>query len=152
VDRTPGDLHRDARAGPDAAEHRGTGAVRTGAIDQDEPGSGPSAGRPFDRTTARRSPPRSHVRIVDFEDAGQSDLAVELANLVEHIASRDNGNRWTAFLERFPVDPGRLRAARCLFAAFWLTLLRPGGVSADRNPPGTAELQAERVLGLLDSI
>jgi aminoglycoside phosphotransferase (APT) family kinase protein len=88
-----------------------------------------------------------HVRIIDFEDAGQSDLACELANLVEHVASR--GNEWTAFLERFAVKADRLRAARCLFATFWLTLLRPGGASAHRNPAGTAELQAERVLSLL---
>ena len=86
------------------------------------------------------------VRIIDFEDAGQSDLAIELANLVEHIASRDN--EWTAFLEYFPVNSDRLRTARCLWAMFWLTLLRPGGTS-HRNPPGTAELQAKRVLDLL---
>jgi len=89
------------------------------------------------------------VRIVDFEDAGRSDLAFELANLVEHIASRDT--EWTGFLEGFQVEPARLRAARCLWAAFWLTLLRPGEVAAHRNPAGTAELQAERVLGLLEA-
>jgi Ser/Thr protein kinase RdoA (MazF antagonist) len=89
------------------------------------------------------------IRIVDFEDAGQSDLAIELANLVEHIASR--GNEWAAFLERFPVNAERLRTARRLFATFWLTLLRPGGASAHRNLPGTAELQSERVLDLLES-
>lgn len=90
------------------------------------------------------------VRIIDFEDAGHSDLAVELANLVEHIASRDND--WTTFLERFPVDPDRLRAARCLHSMFWLTLLRPGGVAAHRNPAGTGERQAERVLDLLSCV
>lgn len=90
------------------------------------------------------------VRIIDFEDAGHSDLAVELANLVEHIASRDND--WTAFLDHFPVDPDRLRAARCLHSMFWLTLLRPGGVAAHRNPPGTGERQAERVLDLLSCV
>lgn len=87
------------------------------------------------------------VRIIDFEDAGRSDLAVELANLVEHLASR--GTEWGSFLERYPVDAERLRTARRLFAAFWLTLVRPGGPAAHRNPPGTGELQAERLLGLL---
>jgi hypothetical protein len=87
------------------------------------------------------------VRIIDFEDAGRSDLALELANLVEHIASR--ATDWTTFLERFPVDPDRLRSARRLHAIFWLTLLRPGGPAAHRNPPETGELQAERVLELL---
>ena len=87
------------------------------------------------------------VRIVDFEDAGRSDLAIELANLIEHIASR--ATDWTGFAERFAVDAERLWAARCLYAIFWLTLLRPGGPSANRNPPGTAELQARRVLALI---
>jgi hypothetical protein len=32
---------------------------------------------------------------------------------------------------------------------FWLHLLLPGGPAERRNPPGTAERQAERVLGLL---
>ncbi|GAA0952301.1 hypothetical protein GCM10009554_55150 [Kribbella koreensis] len=89
----------------------------------------------------------SQVRIIDFEDAGQSDLAVELANLVEHIASR--ATDWTGFLAQFSVDAERFQDARRLYAIFWLTLLRPDGPSGHRNPAGTAELQAERVLGLL---
>ncbi|GAB2606777.1 phosphotransferase [Kribbella endophytica] len=88
------------------------------------------------------------VRIIDFEDAGRSDLAIELANLVEHLASR--GTDWSGFLGKYTVDAERLLNARRLFAAFWLTLIGPGGPSANRNPPGTAGLQAERLLGLLD--
>jgi aminoglycoside phosphotransferase (APT) family kinase protein len=87
------------------------------------------------------------VRIIDFEDAGGSDLTVELANLVEHLASR--GTDWSAFLDRYAVDADRLQTARRLFAAFWLTLIGPAGPSANRNPPGTAEQQAERLLKLL---
>lgn len=90
----------------------------------------------------------ARVRIVDFEDAGLSDVAVELANLVEHIAGRENG--WEEFVGRFAVDPLRLHAARTLWAIFWLTLLRPGGPAAWRNPPGTAEVQGARVLSLLE--
>ncbi|MFI5711577.1 phosphotransferase family protein [Kribbella sp. NPDC051620] len=89
----------------------------------------------------------TRIRIIDFEDAGRSDLAIELANLVEHIASR--ATDWTGFLEHFPVDPARLQAARRLYATFWLTLLRPDGPSSRRNPPGTAELHAKRLLNLL---
>lgn len=89
----------------------------------------------------------TRIRIVDFEDAGHGDLAVELANLVEHLSGR--GTDWTGFAERFAVDPDRFHAARCLWAAFWLTLVGPGGPSAGRNPPGTAEAQAGRVLGLI---
>ena len=87
------------------------------------------------------------VRIVDFEDAGVSDVAVELANLVEHLSARQTD--WAAFLARFEVDPRRLLTARRLWSIFWLTLLRPGGASYHRNPPGTSAVQAERVLALL---
>ncbi len=91
----------------------------------------------------------TRVRIVDFEDAGRGDLAVELANLVEHLSGRRTD--WTGFAERFAVDLERFHAARCLWAAFWLTLVGPGGPSAARNPPGTAEAQAGRVLALVRS-
>jgi aminoglycoside phosphotransferase len=87
------------------------------------------------------------VRIVDFEDAGLSDVAVELANLVEHLASRRTD--WAGFVGRFAIDPQRLLTARKLWSIFWLTLLRPGGPSFRRNPPGTAEEQAHRVLATL---
>ncbi|WP_329004830.1 aminoglycoside phosphotransferase family protein [Kribbella sp. NBC_00709] len=88
----------------------------------------------------------TRVRIVDFEDAGLGDRTVELANLVEHLSGRETD--WTPLVRRFAVDPQRFRAARCLWAGFWLTLIGPGGPSEDRNPPGTAEAQARRVLKL----
>jgi aminoglycoside phosphotransferase (APT) family kinase protein len=88
----------------------------------------------------------ARVRIVDFEDAGAGDRAVELANLVEHLSWR--GVDTTQLVRRFAVDPQRYEAARTLWAGFWLTLIAPGGPSAHRNPPGTAEAQAARVLTL----
>jgi aminoglycoside phosphotransferase (APT) family kinase protein len=88
------------------------------------------------------------VRIVDFEDAGLGDRTVELANLVEHLSGRDTD--WSSLTQRFAVDPARFWAARCLWAGFWLTLIGPGGPSADRNPPGTAEAQAGRVVRLVE--
>ncbi|MEU4604927.1 aminoglycoside phosphotransferase family protein [Kribbella sp. NPDC023972] len=89
----------------------------------------------------------TRIRIVDFEDAGRGDLAIELANMVEHLSGR--GTDWTGLADRIAVDPDRFHAARCLWAAFWLTLVGPGGPSAARNPPGTAEAQAGRVLALV---
>lgn len=89
----------------------------------------------------------TRVRIVDFEDAGCGDRTVELANLVEHLSGRETD--WSSVVRRFDVDPDRFRTARCLWAAFWLTLIGPGGPSVDRNPPGTAEAQAARVLRLV---
>ncbi|MFC9687205.1 phosphotransferase family protein [Kribbella sp. NPDC056951] len=87
------------------------------------------------------------LRIVDFEDAGLGDRTMELANLLEHLAGRRTD--WTPLLSRWPVDPARLQTARTLWAAFWLGLIGPGGPSASRNPPGTAEAQAQRLLDLI---
>ncbi|MEV6522627.1 phosphotransferase [Longispora sp. NPDC051575] len=89
------------------------------------------------------------VRIVDFEDAGRSDPEIELADLVEHLEAR--ATDWSGFLAGFDPDPDRLLAGRRLFAAFWLHLLLPGGRAAARNPPGTLERQAARVLTLFVS-
>jgi len=88
------------------------------------------------------------VRIVDFEDAAISDPATELALLVEHLSARQLDA--DGFCSRFDVDVIRLRAARRLWATFWLWLLLPGGPSHWRNPPGTADAQAERLLRLFD--
>jgi aminoglycoside phosphotransferase (APT) family kinase protein len=88
------------------------------------------------------------VRIVDFEDAGRSDIAYELATLVEHVGARDTG--WDAFLAGFDVDPARLRSSRALVASQWLLMLLPGGAAAGRNPPEVLDRQAERLLALLD--
>jgi hypothetical protein len=87
------------------------------------------------------------VRIVDFEDAGRSDRAYELASMVEHLSAHPTD--WTAFLGRFDLDPERLRRSRVLFASLWFYWLLPGNAAARRNPPETLGLQAERVLKLL---
>jgi hypothetical protein len=87
------------------------------------------------------------VRIVDFEDAGRSDRAYELATLVEHLAAR--GGDWEPFLDRFDVDRDRLLAGRCTAAALWLHTLLTVEPARRRNPPGTARRQAEHLLSLL---
>lgn len=88
------------------------------------------------------------VRIVDFEDAGRSDVAYELATLIEHLGARETG--WDGFLAGFDVDPVRLWWSRTLVACQWLLMLLPGGVAAGRNPPATLDRQAARLLTLLD--
>jgi aminoglycoside phosphotransferase (APT) family kinase protein len=87
------------------------------------------------------------VRLVDFEDSAISDPATELALLVEHLSWRDVDT--TELRARFRVDGDRFRAARRVWAMFWLRLLLPGGPAAARNPPGTADRQAARLLRLL---
>jgi aminoglycoside phosphotransferase (APT) family kinase protein len=86
------------------------------------------------------------VRVVDFEDAGLGDRTVELANLVEHLSWRATDP--ATLVRRFVPEPERYQAARLLWAGFWLMLIGSGGPSAHRNPPGTAEAQARRVLRL----
>lgn len=57
-----------------------------------------------------------------------------------------------AFLEHFdlrPAEAARLRDSRRLFALCWLKLLRLQAPPHPRNPPGTVEKQAQRLLELL---
>ncbi|MEV6522052.1 hypothetical protein AB0M43_08945 [Longispora sp. NPDC051575] len=65
---------------------------------------------------------------------------------MRHLAGR--GTDWEEFRARFEVCAGRFRAARRLAAALWLHMLLPGGPAARRNPPGTLDQQARRVLEL----
>jgi thiamine kinase-like enzyme len=93
-------------------------------------------------------------RLVDFEDAGLTDPAYELADHVEHLAGRLTG----VFDPRALVqavgfsdqDRMRLRAYRPLWAAFWMVMLLPGNRGFRRNPPGTTEAQATHLLSLLE--
>jgi thiamine kinase-like enzyme len=67
------------------------------------------------------------VRSVDFEYAGRSDAAFDLADLLEHASAHRVGeDAWESLLERFALDAAgrrRFRAARRLAAHFWLTIL-----------------------------
>lgn len=92
------------------------------------------------------------IRVVDFEDAGPSNRAFELASLVEHLSAwSDAGLDADAFLGLFGLtaaERAAVLAFRRLAALFWLILLRPSGPASPRNPPGTLERQAHRLLGL----
>jgi hypothetical protein len=93
------------------------------------------------------------VRLVDFEDSGPSERAFELAVLTEHIAVwRDDLLDVESFLSGFGLPAtvlARLREYRRLMALFWLIMLLPGGPASRRNPPGTLDRQADRLLALL---
>jgi aminoglycoside phosphotransferase len=87
------------------------------------------------------------VRIVDFDGAGISDRAFELAMLVEHVSAwRDGGLDADRFVDDFDLSlPERARLAdwRRLAALSWLLRLR------SRADPGVLKGQAERLLALL---
>jgi hypothetical protein len=89
---------------------------------------------------------------VDFEDSGARALASELADLVEHLESRRTRESvWADLVSEFALnqrDRAWHKACRRLFGVMWLMLLLPGAPASTRNPPGTLERQAERVLAL----
>jgi Ser/Thr protein kinase RdoA (MazF antagonist) len=93
------------------------------------------------------------VRLIDFEDAGPSDRAFELAILTEHISAwSDASLDADEFLSLFSLttaETARVHHFRRLAALFWLIMLRPGSKSSARNPPGTQQRQAHRLLQLL---
>ena len=72
---------------------------------------------------------------------------------MEHISAWPDGHLpATEFLARFELsraEAARLLDFRRLAALFWLIMLRPGSRSSQRNPPGTQDRQAERLLALL---
>jgi Ser/Thr protein kinase RdoA (MazF antagonist) len=89
------------------------------------------------------------MRIIDFEDSAISDPTTELAILIEHLGTRQMDT--TSVCAEMRVDQYRLLAARRVFAMFWLALLLPGGPAVHRNPLGTTQSQALRLLRLLDA-
>lgn len=93
------------------------------------------------------------VQVVDFEDSGLSDRAFELAEITEHVGSWvEHPLAVDAFLAHFDLtktESARLVDCRRLLALVWLFLLAFDDADNPRNPPGTAERQASRLLGLL---
>lgn len=68
------------------------------------------------------------VRCVDLEYSGWSDVAFDLAELIEAQPSRHTGDQtWERFLDSFelrePAAQRRLDAARRLCTVFWISLL-----------------------------
>ncbi|WP_228265948.1 phosphotransferase [Microlunatus elymi] len=88
------------------------------------------------------------IRLVDFEDAGASDVCFELANFAEHLGARGTGlDRLADLIDH---DHRRYHLYRRLIASFWLFRLLPDPTGA--RPPRTAELhdQAVRLIDLFD--
>ena len=96
---------------------------------------------------------RERVRLVDFEDAGVSDEAFELADLAEHPSTWvDGAVDADKLLEKFTLiayERARIREYRRLFGLFWLLMLLPGNPASGRNPAGTLQRQVVRFSTLL---
>ncbi|WP_331733692.1 aminoglycoside phosphotransferase family protein (plasmid) [Embleya sp. NBC_00888] len=98
----------------------------------------------------------NRVHIVDYEDSGRSTRAFELAELLEHPSTWVDTHAFDPdrLVERLDLDPAEhegLRRLRPLLAYLWTRMLLPGGLAHTRNPAGTLEQQAERLLALLDA-
>jgi Ser/Thr protein kinase RdoA (MazF antagonist) len=90
-----------------------------------------------------------HVRVVDFEDSGRSDVATELADLVEHVTARNNSEQdWADLLNTVPLeqaDRKRLDMVRRVKAIYWLLAFLSDRTGA-RTPRETVIDQAERLM------
>lgn len=93
------------------------------------------------------------VTMIDFEDAGISDPAFELADLFEHASSRALSQaHWSVLCDLYDLDaPGRrrARAGRNLMACFWLAVLHRRALRGADPVNLTLAEQAARVLELL---
>lgn len=130
----------------------GTEWLNSGALADPHPGSGAVLGQ-GDPNLANFLWDGRRIRIVDFEDSGPSERAFELAIFTEHISAwsdtRLDADSFLALFDLTGAEAARLHSFRCLTALFWLLLLRPGGPASARNPPGTLQRQASRLLTLL---
>jgi len=92
-------------------------------------------------------------RLIDFEEFGRSDIAYEVADIVEHASSRlPRLLDVDSLLDGLHLDVRqhcRLVAYRQLMAAFWLVMLLPGNGGFERNPRGSTEDQAAHFLSML---
>lgn len=94
-------------------------------------------------------------RLIDWEEYGVSDLAYEVADLIEHASVRLEQRLNAAdLLERLALNGlqlARIAQYRRTFAFFWLAMLLPGNGGWQRNPRGSTEDQARHVLELIGS-
>lgn len=95
----------------------------------------------------------SVARLIDWEEYGVSDLAYEVADVMEHASSRlERRLDVSSFLDAMELSAGqyeRVEGHRRMFACFWLVMLLPGNGGWRRNPPGSTEDQARHLLGIL---
>ncbi|NRQ40674.1 aminoglycoside phosphotransferase family protein [Nonomuraea sp. NN258] len=94
------------------------------------------------------NPITGQAHVIDWEHAGRSDRAFELAEVAEHISHAD-GDRFLSHLTLSSAEAARVRDFRILLAVSWLLMLGPQGPCPARAGTGELERQAGRVLALL---
>ncbi len=96
----------------------------------------------------------SGVVLIDWENSGYSDPALELADFAEHASARALADDfWAALADATGLtkaDRGRVRDARRLMTCFWLVLIASRQRSG-RPTTVTLEEQALRTLAVLGS-
>jgi hypothetical protein len=88
------------------------------------------------------------TRLADLGETGRN-----ASQLARRVTAMLTGLSADAFLGSFGLTAAeqvRVREYRRLSALFWLMMLLPGSPAHDRNPPGTLERQATRLLLLLE--
>jgi hypothetical protein len=86
---------------------------------------------------------RNHVRMAWRAATHEIHVDAGRGVVIKRFRSWDRGEparEWTV----------KVREYRRLAALFWLVMLLPGSPAHHRNPPGTLERQAARLLLLLD--
>lgn len=86
------------------------------------------------------------IRLVDFEDAGASDVSFELANFAEHLGTRGTGLARVADLIHH--NRTRYRQCRRLLASFWLFRMLPDPTGVRGKRTVTLHDQASRLISL----
>jgi len=89
-----------------------------------------------------------HLRIIDFACGGWSDIAYDLADLIEHDQSRGTpDDAWHVFIDALDLtaqERSRLLLARRLMALSWLCRFWPRDLTSPSG--GKFMAQIERVL------
>lgn len=146
---------RTSGAAPEVEEALSAGLTWLVAsnLERRGPGDVPPVFGPGDGNLANYLWDGSRVRIVDFEVSGRSDRALEVAEITEHVSSWTDGgldvDLFLSLIDLTPAETTRLLDCRRLLALVWLCMLALDRSDPPRNPPGTAERQAHRLLRLL---
>jgi thiamine kinase-like enzyme len=146
---------RTSGAAPEVREALRAGLrwLTTSDLERRGPGDVPAVFGPGDGNLANYLWDGSRVRIVDFEVSGRSDRALEIAEITEHVSSWTDGgldvDLFVSLIDLTSAETTRLLDCRRLLALVWLCMLALDHSDPPRNPPGTAEGQAHRLLQLL---